>query len=71
VHRTEKLVFLFGIGAFAFLMLSFGAPLEPSVYLPVVALWIVGGVAYVFWLDRRMRRAENVTPLSRRRKRKR
>jgi len=42
-------LFLFGVFAFAVLMLAFGQPLASEVYLPLVAAWIVAGVAFV-WL---------------------
>ncbi len=42
-------LFLFGVFAFAVLMLAFGQPLAGEVYLPLVAAWIIAGVAFV-WL---------------------
>jgi hypothetical protein len=44
-------LFVFGVLAFALLMLAFGAALPRRVQLPVVALWIVGGLGFVWWFN--------------------
>jgi hypothetical protein len=49
---VEVILFLFGVLAFAFLMLVFGQPLAGAVYLPLVAAWIIAGVTFVWWFDR-------------------
>ena len=56
LDRTELLMFLFGILGFAVLMLAFGHDLAPDTYLPVVGLWVVGGVGFVWWFDRYLSR---------------
>jgi hypothetical protein len=49
-------LFVFGVLAFAFLILAFGEPLAGAAHLPVVGAWIVFGVGFVWWFDRRLRR---------------
>jgi hypothetical protein len=49
--RAELVLFLFGVLAFAVLMLAFGQPLAGAVYLPLVGGWIVAGVTFVWWFD--------------------
>jgi hypothetical protein len=56
LDRVEKILFLLGIGAFALLMLLFGEPFGEGGDLPIVILWIVCGVVFVWWLDRRLAR---------------
>jgi hypothetical protein len=58
LDRIEIILFVFGVLAFAFLMIAFGAPLAGSLYLPVVALWIVAGLGFIWWFDRRLARAD-------------
>ena len=52
LDRVEVILFLFGVLAFAFLMLVFGQPLAGAVYLPLVGAWIIAGVTFVWWFDR-------------------
>jgi hypothetical protein len=52
LDRVELVLFLFGVLAFAVLMLAFGQPLAGPVYLPLVGGWIVAGVTFVWWFDR-------------------
>jgi hypothetical protein len=54
LDRIEKLLFLFGVLAFAVLMLAFGQPLGSATSLPIVAIWIVGGLGFIWWFDRHM-----------------
>ena len=56
--RIEILLFLFGVFAFAFLMLVFSQPLPAEVYLPLVAGWIVAGVTFVWWFHRFLSRRD-------------
>jgi len=56
LDRAEKLMFLFGILGFAFLMLVFGEPFGDGGDLPIVIVWIVAGAGFVWWLDRRIAR---------------
>ncbi len=56
LDRIEKILFAFGVLAFAFLMIAFGEPLAGSLYLPVVALWVVSGLGFIWWFDRRLKR---------------
>lgn len=58
LDRIEIILFVFGVLAFAFLMIAFGEPLAGSLYLPVVAVWIVAGLGFVWWFDRRLARAD-------------
>ena len=55
LDRIERIMFVGGVLAFAFIMLAFGAPLAGELYLPVVAVWIVGGLVFVWWFDRHLR----------------
>jgi hypothetical protein len=48
-------LFAFGILGFALLILAFGQPLGDISLLPVVVVWLVGGCAFVWWVDRRLR----------------
>jgi hypothetical protein len=57
LHRIEASLFVGGVFAFAFLMLVFGSPLPPAVYLPLVGGWIVAGLTFVWWFDRYLARA--------------
>jgi hypothetical protein len=52
LDRVEVVLFLFGVVAFAVLMLAFGQPLDASIYLPLVVAWIVAGVTFVWWFDK-------------------
>jgi hypothetical protein len=56
LDRTERLLFLFGILGFGLLMLLFGEPFGEGGDLPVVILWIVSGIGFIWWLDRRIAR---------------
>jgi hypothetical protein len=56
LDRVEVVLFLFGVVAFAVLMLAFGQLLAGSAYLPIVAAWIIGGVTFVWWFDKFMSR---------------
>jgi hypothetical protein len=49
LDRVEVALFLFGIVAFAVLMLAFGRPLAGPAYLPLVGAWLVAGVTFVWW----------------------
>jgi hypothetical protein len=49
LDRVEIALFVFGVFAMALLMLAFGQPLAGETYLPVVALWVVGGLAFIWW----------------------
>ncbi len=62
LDKVEVILFVFGIAAFAVLMLAFGEPLAGELYLPIVALWIVGGLAFIWWFHRRL--ARGVTGVS-------
>jgi hypothetical protein len=55
---VEVVLFLFGVAAFAVLMLAFGQPLDASVYLPLVAGWLIAGVTFVWWFDRFLSRRD-------------
>ena len=54
LDRTEILIFVFGVLAMAFIMLAFGQPLAGETYLPIVAVWIVGGLAFIWWFHRHL-----------------
>ena len=54
LDRIEIAMFLFGIIAFAVLMLAFGQPLAGDIYLPVVALWVAGGIGFIWWFNRHL-----------------
>jgi membrane protein DedA with SNARE-associated domain len=56
LQRTEIILFVGGIFAFAFLMLVFGSPLPNEVFLPVIGGWIVAGLTFVWWFDRYLAR---------------
>src|SRR5947207_3911743 len=47
LDRVEVVLFLFGVSAFAVLMLAFGQPLAGSSYLPIVA----GGIISCFTFE--------------------
>jgi hypothetical protein len=53
LDRIEKLLFLFGVFAFALLMLAFGqgGDIAPA---PLAAAWIVIGVGFIWWFDRHL-----------------
>ena len=52
LDRVERILFLFGVFAFAILLLAFGEPLAGPAYLPVVAGWIVAGCTFTWWFDK-------------------
>jgi hypothetical protein len=54
LDRIEIALFVFGVVAMAFIMLAFGQPLAGETYLPVVALWIVGGLGFIWWFHRHL-----------------
>jgi uncharacterized membrane protein len=54
LDRIEIILFVFGVFAFAFLMLVLG---DLQYVLPLIGLWIVAGLAFIWWLDRRMARS--------------
>ena len=56
LDRLEKALFLFGVFAFALLMLLFGQPLGDATTLPLVAVWVIAGVGFVWWFDRHLAR---------------
>jgi hypothetical protein len=47
-------IFVFGVLAIAFIMLAFGQPLAGESYLPIVAVWVVGGLAFIWWFHRHL-----------------
>jgi hypothetical protein len=49
---------VFGVLAFAFLMVTFGQPLAPDLYLPLVVAWVTGGLMFIWWFDRHLARAD-------------
>ena len=53
LDRIEKLLFLFGVFAFAFLILAFGQVGEIA-SLPVVVAWVLIGVGFIWWFDRHL-----------------
>jgi hypothetical protein len=71
LDRMERGLFVFGVLAFAFLMIVFGQPLAPDLYLPLVVAWITGGLMFIWWFDRRLARADQgkITRLQPRRRR--
>jgi hypothetical protein len=52
LDRVEVVLFVFGVVAFAVLMVAFAQPLNASDYLPLVVAWIVAGVTFVWWFHR-------------------
>jgi hypothetical protein len=50
------LLFLFGIVAFGVLILAFGHDLGEATYLPVLGVWVVGGLGFVWWFHRHLSR---------------
>jgi hypothetical protein len=66
LDRVELAIFVFGVLAMAFIMLAFGQPLAGETYLPVVAVWVVGGLGFIWWFDRHL--AGSARPPRRRRK---
>jgi hypothetical protein len=56
LDRIEIVLFVFGVFAMAFIMLSFGQALPAESYWPVVAVWLVGGLGFIYWFDRHLRR---------------
>ena len=73
LDRMERGLFIFGVLAFAFLMIDFGQPLAPDLYLPLVVAWITGGLMFIWWFDRYLSRTDQgkVTRLQPRRRRRR
>jgi hypothetical protein len=59
LDRIEIALFVFGVLAMAFIMLAFGQPLAGETYLPIVALWIVSGLGFVWWFHRHLRGSAN------------
>jgi len=75
LDRIEIALFVFGVLAMALLMLAFGQPLAGETYLPVVGLWVVGGLGFIWWFHRHLsgvgkppRTRAKVTHLSNRRR---
>ena len=54
----ERGLFIFGVLAFAFVMIAFGQPLAPDLYLPLVVAWIAGGLMFIWWFDRHLARSD-------------
>ncbi len=54
LDRIEMVLFVFGVLGMAFVMLAFGQPLAGETYLPVVALWVVGGLGFIWWFHRHL-----------------
>jgi hypothetical protein len=53
LDKVERILFVFGVLAFGFLLLVFGQPLVGSVNLAlVVGLWIVVGLGFIWGFDR-------------------
>jgi hypothetical protein len=71
LDRMERGLFVFGVLAFAFLMIAFGQPLAPDLYLTLVVAWIAGGLLFIWWFDRRLAGADQgkITRLQSRRRR--
>ena len=59
LDRVEVILFVFGVLAFALLMVAFGQPLAPDLYLPLVVAWITGGLLFIWWFDRHLARADH------------
>jgi hypothetical protein len=53
LDRIEKALFLFGVFAFALLVLAFGQGGDIPL-LPIAGAWIVVGVGFVWWFDRHL-----------------
>jgi nitrate reductase NapE component len=49
LDRVELILFVFGVLAMAIIMLAFGQPLAGENYLPVVAVWLVAGLGFIWW----------------------
>lgn len=54
LDRIEIALFVFGVVAMAFMMLAFGQPLAGETYVPVVAVWVVGGLGFIWWFHRHL-----------------
>ena len=54
LDRIELALFLFGVLAIAVIMLAFGQPLAGETYLPIVAVWVVGGLGFIWWFHRHL-----------------
>ncbi len=54
LDRIELVLFVFGVLAMAFVMLAFAQPLAGETYLPMVALWVVGGLGFIWWFHRHL-----------------
>ncbi|HLZ26208.1 MAG TPA: hypothetical protein VKV73_02695 [Chloroflexota bacterium] len=54
LDRVEIALFVFGVFAMALLMLAFGQPLAGETYLPVIGVWVVGGLAFIWWFHRHL-----------------
>jgi hypothetical protein len=57
--RIEIALFVFGVLAFAFLMLALGDALTATYMLPVIGLWVVGGLGFIWWFDRHLARVSD------------
>jgi len=58
VDRIEIGLFVFGILAFAFLIFALG---DPQYALPVIGLWIVAGLSFLWWFNRRLMRSADTS----------
>jgi nitrate reductase NapE component len=54
LDRIEIALFAFGVFAIALLMVAFGQPLGGETYLPAVAVWVVGGLGFIWWFHRHL-----------------
>ncbi len=54
LDRIEIALFVFGVLAMGFVMLAFGQPLAGETYLPVVAVWVIGGLGFIWWFHRHL-----------------
>jgi nitrate reductase NapE component len=54
LDRVEIVLFAFGVFAIALLMVAFGQPLAGETYLPVVGVWVVGGLGFIWWFHRHL-----------------
>ena len=54
LDKIEIALFVFGVVAMAFIMLAFGQPLAGETYLPVVGVWVVGGLGFIWWFHRHL-----------------
>jgi hypothetical protein len=54
LDRIEIALFVFGVFAMALLMLAFGQPLAGEMYLPVIGVWVIGGLGFIWWFHRHL-----------------